>query len=114
MSNGNGVDSHPAAPSAKLATIKDKGKAPCRSHENPTLMPPACLPGVRKLPNLAPKPAVINSESIYYFGGDSQRKRPRVGDEIHKARHSYHNKYILRWNQYPSRMMPGLTWVLIS
>ena len=76
--NRNEIDTH-STPSAKLASIKDKGKAPCRDHGNPTLE--ICLPGVRKLPNIAPKHAVINSENLHLFGGDSQRKRTRVSDD---------------------------------
>ena len=75
--NRNDINPHPASP-AKVATINEKGKAPCRGHDNPTMVPPT---GVRKLPNLAPKPAVINSESHHIFGGDSQRKRARVSDD---------------------------------
>ena len=75
--NKNEIDTH-YTPSAKLASIKDKGKTPFRDHENPTLG--ICSPRVRKLPNLAPKPAVINSETLHLFGGDSQRRRTRVSD----------------------------------
>ena len=76
MSNRSDIDTYPA-PSAKLASMENKRKAPCGGHDNHT-RGPTCLPGVRRLPNLAPKPAAINSESYHIFSGDSQRKRTRV------------------------------------
>ena len=82
MNNRNDIDTHPTPP-AKLASIKNKGNALCSGHENSTLVLQTCLPGVRRLPNLAPKPATVttNSESHHIFGGDFQRKRPRVSDD---------------------------------
>jgi len=79
--NNNNTNS---ASLVKLPGMKGKGKPTGYNHENPTAGP-SCLPGGRKLPNLAPKSAIITAESPRLVNRDSLRKRSRVDEDPHSS-----------------------------
>ena len=71
-------DAHPAS-LVELANIKGKGTAIGHNDGNAT-PGPSSLPRGRKLPNLAPKPAITTSESPPFGDKDFLRKRSRMDD----------------------------------